>query len=47
MRKDARVGGRMIGRETIVEEGRCGNIKRESKILKGSMRKQRVREDQE
>ena len=41
MRKDARVGGRMIGRETIVEEGRCGNKKRVSEKLKGSKRKQR------
>ena len=47
MVEDERVGERMIGRETIVEEGSCGNIRMESKRLKGSMRKQKVREDQE
>ena len=31
----------MIGRETIVEEGMCGNTKRGSKRLKGSKRKQK------
>ena len=36
---------RMIGRETIVEEGRCGNNKRESERLKGSKRKQNVMEE--
>ena len=41
MREDERLGERMIGRQTIVEEGRCGNNKRVSKRLKGSKREQK------
>ena len=41
MREDERLGERMIGRQTIVEEGRCGNNKRGSQRLKGCKTEQK------
>ena len=43
MKEGEKVGEKMIGRETIVEEGRVVKIK----ILKGSKRKQTFMEEQE
>ena len=41
MREDKRLGERMIGTHTIIEEGMCGNNKRGSERLKGSKREKK------